>query len=61
MGKKVRVTKQEALTMFRECVRCTEFNGDIIAKREAWSDFTDGLCKDGLITQKQYDNWSNPY
>lgn len=61
MGKRVRVTKCEALRMFRECIRCTNFNGDIIAKRESWSYFTDSLCKDGMITQKQYDNWSNPF
>lgn len=61
MGKKVRVTKQEALTMFRECVRCTEFNGDAIAKREAWNDYVDSLNKDGLVSDKQANTRSNPY
>ena len=26
----------------------------------AWSCFTDGLCKDRVITQKQWQNWGNP-
>lgn len=27
----------------------------------AWACFTDGLCKDGRITQKQYDKWLPPF
>jgi len=34
---------------------------DRIARREAWSNYTDMLCKEGRITPKQYDNWSNPF
>ena len=30
------------------------------AIREAWNDWTDGLCKDGQITQRQYDRWRMP-
>lgn len=26
-----------------------------------WSIYTDGLCKDGIITQKQYETWSTPF
>jgi hypothetical protein len=31
------------------------------ALRQAWNDFTDGLCKGGIITPKQYDTWLNPF
>lgn len=27
----------------------------------AWSEYTDHLCKSGLITQKQYDRWATPF
>ena len=26
-----------------------------------WSEYVDGLCKAGKISQKQYDNWSCPF
>lgn len=26
-----------------------------------WSSYTDMLCKDGIITQKQYNTWSTPF
>lgn len=26
----------------------------------AWNCFIDGLCKDKVITQKQFQNWGNP-
>ena len=28
------------------------------ARREAWNDWTDQLCKDGQISDWQYENWS---
>jgi len=28
---------------------------------QAWNDYTDMLCKDGQITQRQYDTWTNPF
>ena len=31
------------------------------ALREAWSNYIDGLCKDGEITLQQYENWGNPF
>ena len=34
---------------------------DKIAKRIAFGDFTDMLCKNGDITLKQYETWSNPF
>ena len=30
------------------------------ARREAWNNWTDMLCKDGLISDWQYNNWSHP-
>ncbi|KKW12999.1 MAG: hypothetical protein UY48_C0006G0052 [Candidatus Gottesmanbacteria bacterium GW2011_GWB1_49_7] len=48
---------------------CTQFNskilpflphGDAPARRTAWNNWTDGLCKDKIITQKQYDTWVHP-
>ena len=30
------------------------------ARREAWNNWTDSLCQDGLISDWQYDNWSHP-
>lgn len=34
---------------------------DQIAKREAFNNYTDALCKDGTITGWQYENIDNPY
>ena len=28
--------------------------------REAWNNFTDGLCKSGQITMRQYETWTHP-
>ncbi len=30
------------------------------ARRMAWNDWTDSLCKNGEITQKQYATWTAP-
>jgi hypothetical protein len=30
------------------------------ARREAWNNWTDGLCKDNQISDWQYENWSQP-
>tara|TARA_R100000773_G_scaffold1706_1_gene2421 strand:+ start:257 stop:439 length:183 start_codon:yes stop_codon:yes gene_type:complete len=35
--------------------------GDVTAKRTEWNNFTDALCKGGVITLKQYENWNNPF
>lgn len=34
---------------------------DIPAKRAAWNDYTDSLCKDGVITLYQNNSWEGPY
>lgn len=60
-----KMTKAEALKDFRENIapeiRKRYGRGDSIAMREAWSDYTDMLCKDRMITNKQYDTWDNPF
>ena len=33
---------------------------DIPARCEAWSDWTDGLSQDGLISEWQANNWGHP-
>lgn len=40
--------------LFNDCV-------DYWTGHEVWSAYTDGLCKDGIITQKQYNTWSTPF
>jgi hypothetical protein len=35
--------------------------GDAIAKREYWNNFVDGLNKEGLVSDYQANNWTNPF
>lgn len=63
-----RLTKRDALRLFREnhlpYVRAQyERDGkpDRVARAEAWNNYTDELCKQGNITLKQYESWSNPF
>ena len=53
------LTKKEVLRMFRESF--TISRTDSIMNRENFNNYTDSLCKDGEITLKQYENWSNPF
>ena len=56
------MTKAEAVKMFRELYkRWGGRKNDPISKREEWNNWTDSLCKDGLITEKQYENWGQPF
>jgi hypothetical protein len=57
------MTKKEALKAFRVLYKTfTNYRpGDTIAKRTEWNDFTDHLCKQGLITTNQYINWHQPF
>lgn len=59
------MTKKEVEKDFRQNVKpqIDEMygKGDKIALREEWNNYTDMLCKDGVISQKQYDTWSNPF
>ena len=61
------MTKREAVSEWRsgyfQSVRADyEADGvrDWPARREAWNNFTDALCKEGRITSKQYDSWTSP-
>jgi hypothetical protein len=57
------MTKAEALRDFRILYKTfTNYGkGDVVAKRTQWNDYTDALCKKGLITLKQYENWGQPF
>jgi hypothetical protein len=56
------MTKAEAMKLFRFIYKTRGYRrGDDIAKRTEWNDYTDALCKDGLITSKQYDTWDQPF
>ena len=62
----MRHTKALALEQFRynwkvATLASPSLKTDKIAKREQWSYFTDMLCKEGYITLKQYESWSNPF
>ena len=61
------MTKPEADRMFAEhvmpyVVGQYEQDGipDYPARSQAWNDWTDSLCKDGLITGRQYNDWLAP-
>lgn len=56
-----KLTKEQVLQMFREVHQGAFERGDDIARREAWNNYTDMLCKNGEISVKQYENWSNPF
>ena len=63
---KFRMTKDDAVQQFRwdwaDFVKSNpNFRGDSIAKRCAFNDYVDGLNKDGLVTDYQAYNWSNPF
>jgi len=64
----MRLTKKTALSIFKEELKrriesgnWIYYNTDVAAKREAWNNYTDSLYKDGMITERQYDTWSNPF
>lgn len=54
------MTKQQAEKDFKELYEDVLKGTDVPAKRFAWSTYTDELCKEGSITQKQYDTWDTP-
>ena len=60
------MTKAEAVKLFRfiykvKAIQLGYRRGDEVAERTEWNDYTDALCKDGLITQKQRENWDQPF
>jgi len=62
----MRITKKEVVAQFRELSAETVANdpswrGDVIAKRCSFNDYVDMLNKDGIVTDNQAYNWSNPF
>lgn len=59
------MTKETALRVFREegedFIRDCRKRKDVVMLREAWNNYTDGLCKEGRITLRQYETWTNPF
>tara|TARA_Y100001973_G_scaffold92223_1_gene141711 strand:+ start:213 stop:398 length:186 start_codon:yes stop_codon:yes gene_type:complete len=58
-----KMTKAQAIKDFRVLYKTFSHyrRGDVIAKQQEWGIFTDSLCKAGLITLKQYENWGQPF
>lgn len=58
-----KLTKREVVEQCREAFRASPemFRGDEVAKQQFFNDYTDMLCKDGHITNHQYNTWSNPF
>ena len=61
-----RMTKKEVVEQFRwdwsDFLKSNpSWRGDRIAKREAFNNFVDSLNKDGMVTDYQAYNWSNPF
>lgn len=58
-----KLTKKEVIEHCREVFRESPevFRGDVMAKREYFNNYTDRLCKYGMITNHQYNIWSNPF
>ena len=52
--------KKEAIQIFEQS-RLPATLQDATALRCAWNDYVDGLQKDGHITARQAENWTNPY
>tara|TARA_R110002020_G_scaffold288620_2_gene504053 strand:- start:510 stop:737 length:228 start_codon:yes stop_codon:yes gene_type:complete len=62
------MTREQAIAQFEEAIlpeiQKTEqeqgFSRDLPLRRESWNNYTDGLCKDGMISDWQYENWTQP-
>jgi hypothetical protein len=67
------MTKKEAekefKSRFRRAINLKELNQadgnwpvpkDKALRRETWNNFTDALCKEGRITERQYSSWTSP-
>ena len=58
------LTKREAIRNFRGIILpevVAQYGPhDKPAIREAWNDYTDALCKDDIISQRQYETWTYP-
>jgi hypothetical protein len=54
------MNKKQAIATFKAEILPNIPKNDKPAQRMAWNNYTDMLCKDGQITQKQYDTWIGP-
>lgn len=58
------MTKKQAIECFREALGQQQDYSKLMCDkrmmRVAWGNFADILCKDGDISQKQYDTWTCP-
>lgn len=59
------MTKKEAVAEFKADILPHVIKqygkNDKPAIEQAWNDWTDALCKNGRITQHQYDTWVHPF
>lgn len=55
--------KNDALAQFKATYPNFKaaLKADYIAVKTEWDCFTDMLCKDGVITEKQYNTWLFPF
>lgn len=54
------MTKKQAELFFKEETLPDLDKKDKILVRTAWNDYTDYLCKEGYISENQYNNWAHP-
>ena len=62
------ITREQAIATFMECYvpvitkdeQRYNCHPDLPMRRETWNNYTDSLCKDGEISDWQYENWSQP-
>lgn len=58
------MTYKEGVKLFHETTEnkyCKGSGIDYWTAQLAWAMFTDSLCKDGVITQRQYSIWATPF
>lgn len=58
------MTKKQVLADFRENIAPyvrKQYGRDSIAMREAFSNYVDSLNKDGIVSSRQANTWSNPF
>ena len=63
IGRNIDMTYRQAVKIFKTEVAKELFDNhvDYWTGQLAWSTWVDGLCKDGTITNKQYENWATPF
>jgi Na+-transporting NADH:ubiquinone oxidoreductase subunit NqrF len=59
------MTKAEAVSQFNELWKnkvnlYPHIMNDDAMKSEDWNNYTNMLCKNGVITEKQYNSWDSP-